>query len=157
MKAGRKALNNLFFFYSNRLRDGVNKLVCVPHPIQCSNRLIASSHLQRLLTDTLFPAAILRIQEDKISSLRPRGCHGKRFDTFVTPCLAGRVQYYFVLVRIIVVQYELALYLTASVRLKRYFVLESRFQAEFTTIFCTGLRAWIPDGIPQRYGILASW
>jgi hypothetical protein len=27
------------------------------------------------------------------------------------------------------------------VRLKRYFALESRFQAEFTTIFCTGLRA----------------
>jgi hypothetical protein len=27
--------------------------------------------------------------EDKISSLRRRGCHGKRFDTFVTPYLAG--------------------------------------------------------------------
>jgi hypothetical protein len=47
------------------------------------------SHSQRLLTDTLLPAATLRIQEDKISSLRRRGCHGKRFDTFVTPYLAG--------------------------------------------------------------------
>jgi hypothetical protein len=26
-------------------------------------------------------------------------------------------------------------------QIKRYFALESRFQAEFTTIFCTGLRA----------------
>jgi hypothetical protein len=72
------------------------------------------SHSQRLLTDTLLPAATLRIQEDKISSFRRRGCHGKRFDTFVTPYLAGHVQRYFVLVRIIVVQYELALNLTAS-------------------------------------------
>src|ERR1700734_1827141 len=71
------------------------------------------SHAQRLLTDTLLPAATLRIQEDKISSLRRRGCHGKRFDTFVTPYLAG-VQRYFVLVRISVVQYELALNLTAA-------------------------------------------
>jgi hypothetical protein len=71
------------------------------------------SHSQRLLTDAQLPAATLRIQEDKISSLRRRGCHGKRFDTFVTPYLAG-VQRYFVPVRFSVVQYELALYLTAS-------------------------------------------
>jgi hypothetical protein len=77
----------------------------------------APSHPQSLLTDRSFPAAILSIQEDKISSLRRRGCHGKRFDTFVTPYLAGRAQRYFVLVRISVVQYELALYLTPPVRL----------------------------------------
>jgi hypothetical protein len=40
MKAGRKALNNLFFFYSNRLRDGVYERICVRHPIQRSNRLV---------------------------------------------------------------------------------------------------------------------
>jgi hypothetical protein len=32
-------------------------------------------------------------------------------------------------------------YARRSCQIKRYFVLESRFQAEFTTIFCTGLRA----------------
>jgi hypothetical protein len=36
---------------------------------------------------------------------------------------------------------ELALYSKKNCQIKRYFVLESRFQAEFTTIFCTGLRA----------------
>jgi hypothetical protein len=36
-------------------------------------------------------------------------CHGKRFDTIGTLNLAGRAQRYFVLVRISVVQYELAL------------------------------------------------
>ena len=100
------------------------------------------SHVQSLLTEGPLPDAILSIQEDKISSSRRCGCHGKRFDTFViTLNLAGRVQRYFVLVQIIVDQYKLALILltTASVRLNAISYWRADFELDL-----------------QRYSVLAS-
>jgi hypothetical protein len=114
MKAGRKALNNLFFSTpnSNRLRDGVYERICVRHPIQRSNRFVVPEPPAKSPDGLVIRGCNPEHQEDKISSLRRHGCHGKRFDTYVTPYLAGRAQRYFVLVRISVVQYELALYPT---------------------------------------------